>query len=37
MIGWSGAFAMNRPPAIPRWTQHISDGISWDEARQLAE
>jgi 3-phenylpropionate/trans-cinnamate dioxygenase ferredoxin reductase component len=33
----AGVFAMNRPPAIPRWTQHISDGISWDEARQLAE
>jgi 3-phenylpropionate/trans-cinnamate dioxygenase ferredoxin reductase component len=32
-----GAFAMNRPPAIPRWTQRIADGISWDEARQLVE
>jgi 3-phenylpropionate/trans-cinnamate dioxygenase ferredoxin reductase component len=31
-----GAFAMNRPPAIPRWSQRIADGISWAEARQLA-
>jgi 3-phenylpropionate/trans-cinnamate dioxygenase ferredoxin reductase component len=31
-----GAFAINRPPAIPRWSQRIADGISWDEARQLA-
>jgi 3-phenylpropionate/trans-cinnamate dioxygenase ferredoxin reductase component len=32
-----GAFAMNRPPAIARWSQRIADGLSWAEALQFAE
>lgn len=31
-----GAFAMNRPPAVPRWTPRLADGISWTEALVLA-
>jgi len=31
-----GAFALNRPPAIPRWSQRIADGLGWADALELA-
>lgn len=32
-----GVIAMNRPPAIPRWTARIADRMSLAEARSLAD
>lgn len=30
-----GAFGMNRPPAVQKWSARIADGMSWYDAREL--